>query len=110
MMVYLVTRVRRAAEDHRAWTAVMGPEGNLELQASGPERRASLDPLDQLGQRVRKENLDLSLMATASRVYQVYQELMVNLVSEVLMVRLVSQVPEALKVTLVHLVLLDLQG
>lgn len=110
MMEYLVIQVRRAAEDHQAWTAVTGPEGNPEPRASGQEGRASLDPLDRSGRRVRRESPGTSPTATASRVCQVYQEPTVNLVSEAPMVHLVSLVQEALKGTPARPVLPVLQG
>lgn len=109
MMEYLVTRVRRGAEDHQDWTVATGPEGNLETPAMGLEYQDSLDLMGPSGRRVRKENLSSSQMMV-SRVCQEHQERPVNLESEVLMVRLVWSVQEAQKDTLAHLVLLVPRG
>lgn len=108
-MEYLVTPVRRAAEDPQDWTAVTGPEGSPEIPGSGSGRLDSPDLLGRRGRGVRRESLSTS-RTTASRVYQVSQEPTVHLVSEVLMVQLVSLVQEDLMDTPAPLVLLVPRG
>lgn len=102
----MVTPVSPAPEARRVWTAVTGPEGNLETPATGSGRPDLLDILGRAGRRVRKENLATSPI-TPSGVFQEHQEPAERLVSEVLMVRPVVSVPEGLTDTPVRLVLPD---
>lgn len=109
-MEYLVTPVRRAAEDLQDWTAVTGPEESPETLDMGLEYLELLDLLDPLDPKVRKENPGTSQTEEDTRASQESQESQVLLVDKVLMVPLVFLVQEGLMGTLVSLVLPVPQG
>lgn len=90
-MVYQVTQGRMGAVVFQEQMAVMGPEETLGSLALGRVVLGTLDELDLLGQRDRRETLSTSL-TTAMGVYPVCQDWTVNLVHRVLMGQLVSLV------------------
>lgn len=109
-MACLVTLVSRAAEDHRDWTAVMGPEEILEIPALGLESLAPVDFLGRLGPRVRKESPYSSRITMVHGVPQVPQDPLAHLVYKVLMVQSVFLVLKDLKDTQAYQVLPVPQG